>query len=122
TDSYRFVGPRNYLLSTADMKWFWDHYCPPFVDRRNPLVSPLRMADPAGLPPAFIVVAELDPLRDEGLAYAARLAAAGVPVKTRDDPGMVHGYLGAAGALPLAAEALQEGAAWINQRIPEAGV
>lgn len=117
TGSYRAIGGRNWLLSAADMQWFWDQYCPPSVDRTNPWVSPLRIADPAAVPPALIYVAELDPLRDEGLAYAARLAGAGVPVKTRADAGMLHGYLSAAGSIPCAAEAVQEAAVWIKQRI-----
>jgi acetyl esterase len=117
TQSYRDIGGLNFLLSTADMKWFWDHYCPPTVDRTNQLVSPLRMKDAKGLPPALIYVAELDPLREEGLAYARRLAADGVPVRTRNDAGMLHGYLSAAGAIPLAAEAVSEAALWIKQRI-----
>lgn len=117
TGSYREVGGRNWLLSTADMAWFWDHYAPPGVDRADPLLSPLRVADAAGLPPAMIVVGELDPLRDEALAYAERLRAAGMPVATRTDPGMLHGYLGAAGAVPLAAEALGEAVGWIRARL-----
>ena len=121
TGSYRQVGGRNWLLSTADMKWFWDHYCPDGVDRGDPRISPLRVADAAGLPPSLIYVAELDPLRDEGLAYAARLAKAGVPVKTRREAGMLHGYLGAAGAVPVVAEAVAEAGAWIKDRIAEAG-
>jgi acetyl esterase len=122
TTSYREVGGRNWLLSTADMKWFWDHYCPPEVSRNDPLVSPLRLGDPTGLAPALIYVAELDPLRDEGLAYAAHLAAAGVPVQTRRDAGMLHGYLSSAGAVPLAAAAVGEAAAWIKQRIHQGGL
>jgi acetyl esterase len=120
TRSHREIGPRNLLLSTADMKWFWDQYCPPHVDRADPLLSPLRVANPAELPPALIYVAELDPLRDEGLAYASRLARAGVAVRTRNDSGMLHGYLSAAGAVPLAAEAVNEAAGWIKERIREA--
>jgi acetyl esterase len=122
TTSYREVGGRNWLLSTADMKWFWDQYCPPGVCRSDPLVSPLRVADPTGLPPALIYVAELDPLRDEGLAYATRLAAAKVPVRTRRDAGMLHGYLAAAGAVPLVAEAVREAADWIKQQIRPARI
>ena len=113
TLSYREVGDKNWFLSTADMRWFWDHYCPPQIDRTNPWLSPLRLADAAGLPPALIFVAELDPLRDEGLAYAHHLASAGVPVTSRCDPDLPHGYLSAAAAIPLAAEAVAAAAAWI---------
>jgi acetyl esterase len=120
TGSYREFGDKNWLLSAADMRWFWNHYCPPGTDRTNPLLSPLRVQNAAGLPPAIIVAGELDPLRDEGLDYAAKLRAAAVPVITRCDPGMLHGYLGAAGAIPLAAEALAQIAAWIHQRQKDA--
>jgi acetyl esterase len=121
TSSYREVGGRNLLLSTADMKWFWDQYCPAGIDRNNELVSPLRVKDPGGLAPALIYVAEFDPLRDEGLSYASRLAQAGVAVRTRQDVGMLHGYLSAAGAIPLAAEAVREAAQWIGEQLAGAG-
>jgi acetyl esterase len=121
TNSYREVGGRNLLLSTADMMWFWNQYCPPEIDRNNELVSPLRVNDPAGLAPALIYVAEFDPLRDEGLRYASRLAQAGVAVRTRQDAGMLHGYLSAAGSIPLAAEAVQEAAHWIRAQLAGAG-
>ncbi len=117
TPSHREIGPRNWLLSTQDMASYLDHYCPPDLDRNNPLVSPLRVADAAGLPPSLIFVAELDPLRDEGLAYAARLSDAGVPVGTRLDCGMLHGYLAAAADVDLAGEALAQAAAWMRGRV-----
>lgn len=120
TASYRELGDRNWFLSTADMRWFWDHYCPPQVDRTNPLLSPLRVPDAAGLPPALIFVAELDPLREEGLAYARHLANAGVPVASRCDPNLPHGYLSAAATIPLAAEAVAEAAAWITDTMQTA--
>jgi acetyl esterase len=120
TNSYRDVGSRNYLLSTADMRWFWNQYCPPDVDRTSPLVSPLHLKDASGLPPALIFVAALDPLRDEGMAYARHLAAAGVPVTMREDAGMLHGYLSAAGAVVLAADAVRQAADWVRQRIKDA--
>ncbi len=120
TQSYRSIGDRNWLLSTADMKWFWNHYCPSEDDRRDPTASPLRVADASNLPPAMIVVAQLDPLRDEGLAFANRLAADGVKVSTRCDPGMAHGYLGAAWAIDLAAEAVRESGRWIRQALDSA--
>src|SRR4051794_39916350 len=68
-----------YVLTTSLMKWFWDHYAAE-GERSDPKASPLRAASLAGLPPAVIVTAEFDPLRDEGDAYAAALAEAGVPV------------------------------------------
>jgi len=120
TASYRDVGACNYLLSGADMRWFWDQYCPPSVDRMDPLVSPLRVENTAGLPPALIYVAELDPLRDEGLAYADRLAEGGVDVVTRCDKAMLHGYLSAAGSIEVAAEAVAQAGEWIRARIETA--
>lgn len=120
TQSYRIIGDRNWLLSTADMKWFWNHYCPAEDDRRDPKASPLRVADASGLPPTMIVVAQLDPLRDEGLAFANRLAADGVSVSTRCDPGMAHGYLGAASVIALAAEAVSESGRWIRRALDSA--
>jgi acetyl esterase len=117
TASYQEVGDKNWLLSTADMRWFWDQYAPPGIDRTNPLLSPLRVDAAIGLPPAMIITGELDPLRAEGLAYAAKLHEAGVSVVTRCDTAMVHGYLGAAGAIPLAAAALAQIAGWIREQL-----
>ncbi len=80
------------LLSKADMEWFWNLYVPDEADRRNPDVSPLRAEDLSGLPPAYVVVAEHDPLRDEALAYAAKLKAAGVPVTVRRYDDQTHDF------------------------------
>jgi len=117
TPSYREVGDKNLLLSRADMMWFWDHYCPPDVDRTNAWVSPLRVADATGLPPAMICVAELDPLRDEGLMFGERLAAAGIPVIIRRDPDVPHGYLAAAGTVEMSTQAVAQAAEWIATEI-----
>jgi acetyl esterase len=81
------------LMGRDEMAWFWDHYLPDEGARVDPLAAPLRAGDVAGLPSTVLVVADLDPLRDEGVAYAARLRAAGVPVHLRHVPGLVHGFL-----------------------------
>jgi acetyl esterase/lipase len=77
-----------YFLTRSLMYWFWDLYCSP-ADRTDPRVSPLR-GNLSGLPPAFVTTAEFDPLRDEGVAYAEGLAAAGVPVGQLKAHGHFH--------------------------------
>jgi acetyl esterase/lipase len=77
-----------YFLTRSLMYWFWDLYCSP-VDRTDPRVSPLR-GKLAGLPPALVATCEFDPLRDEGIAYAEALAAAGVPVEQLQARGHFH--------------------------------
>ena len=69
-----------YVLTAPLMEWFWNHYADP-PDRSDPKASPLRAADLSGLPPALVVTCEFDPLRDEGIAYAEALSAAGVAVR-----------------------------------------
>lgn len=78
-------------LSRADMIWFFDHYAPR-ERHADPEISPLRAGDLAGLPPAHVVTAQYDVLRDEGEAYAAALAAAGVPVTLSRIDGLTHGF------------------------------
>ncbi len=93
-----------HLLDDVTMAADLAHYAP----RRaldNPRISPLR-ADPAGLPPTLIHTAGFDPLRDEGLAYVARLRGAGVPVRHIDHGSLVHHFYGLTGAIPAAAPAL----------------
>jgi acetyl esterase len=80
------------FLNTAEMVWFWDHYAPDAAGREHPYASPIRASDLSGLPPAYIVVAEHDPLRDEGLAYAAALEAAGVPVTVARYGDQIHAF------------------------------
>lgn len=80
-----------YFLTRNAMLWYWGHYLQSPADRSNPLATPLK-ANLAGLPPATLVTAEFDPLRDEGEAYADRLRVAGVDVTGRRYLGMIHGF------------------------------
>jgi acetyl esterase/lipase len=92
-------------LDADDARWFAEQWVPDPTLRADPRVSPLHEPDLTGLPPAIVVTAEHDPLRDEGEAYAARLAEAGVAVHARRERGLVHGFLGYAAASPAAAAA-----------------
>ncbi|OBF30976.1 esterase [Mycobacterium sp. ACS1612] len=91
TDSYHRFGEGFYNPKPA-LQWYWDQYVPSQQDRRNPYASPLR-ADLAGLPPAVVVIAGHDPLRDEGLAYTDALTAAGVSTARCHYEGGVHGFM-----------------------------
>ncbi len=105
--SYR-ENAEGYFLTTSQMRWFWDHYCPDPERRREPYASPIYATSLSGLPPAFIFTAEFDPLRDEGEAYAAALQAAGVPVRFRRFDGMIHAFLRRVTTFDAAREALRE--------------
>jgi len=80
-----------FLLTKRSMVWFWDLYLLSETDGQNPYASPLRATDLSGLPPAFVATCELDPLRDEGEAFAARLKEAGVDVTAKRYDGLIHG-------------------------------
>jgi acetyl esterase len=88
TASYRKYAD-GYLLTLKDMEWFWNHYLRDQKDGRNPYASPL-LGDLRSLPPALIMTAEFDPLRDEGEGYAERLQQAGVPVRMVRYDSMIH--------------------------------
>lgn len=91
TESYRLFG-EGYYNSKPAMQWYWDQYAPSPMDREHPYAAPL-FADLHGLPPAVIVIAGHDPLRDEALAYGSALAGAGVFVVYAQFDGAVHGFL-----------------------------
>jgi len=92
TKSYRDYA-NGYYLTTEDMRWFWNHYLREETDGSNPYASPLVAKNLSGLPPALVVTAGFDPLRDEGEAYSARLQEAGVNSRLIRFDSMVHGFL-----------------------------
>jgi acetyl esterase len=100
-----------YVLTRSTMRWFYDQYLRTPEDAADLRVSPLLASNLAGLPPAFVLTAGYDPLCDEGDAYAARLAAAGVPVTHRRFPGQVHGFVTNGRVIRAAETALDEAAA-----------
>jgi acetyl esterase len=114
--SYR--DPANQLMLSRDsMVWFWDHYAPDPESRLHPDAAPLRSANFAGLPPAVILTAEHDVLRDEGELYATRLLKAGVPVRHQRFAGQMHGFFTMTDVLPGAGAALDYVAAAIEEHL-----
>jgi len=107
-----YLDPECQLLLNRDtMRWYWGHYLPEDDGRAHPDASPLRAPDLAGLPPTLLLTAEYDPLRDEGEAYARRLAGAGVQVDFERCTGQMHGFLTMVNVLP--------GSAWAIARIAD---
>jgi acetyl esterase len=107
SDAERGDGP---LLTAADIEWFWDQYLRSPVDAHSPFAAPLR-ADAALLadtPPAVVATAGADPLRDEGRAYADRLAEAGVSVARVHEPALCHGFCSLTDDVPAADDAMSE--------------
>lgn len=94
-------------LSAAMMPWFWKHYLESESQGREPYASPMLAERLAGLPPAIVITAENDPLRDEGEAYARRLAEDGVSVSSQRFDGVMHEFFGLAGAVSKAADAVK---------------
>jgi acetyl esterase len=115
TPSFREFGEKALLLSKRDVDWFMLQYVPDPQQRLDPRCSPLLAADFHGLPPALVVTAEFDVLRDEGEAYARCMDAAGVPVTLMRCNGMPHGFLSLAGFIRRAALYFDEIADWIRR-------
>ena len=103
-------------LTAKAMRWGWDLYIANPADRAHPHASPLRAEDLSGLPPAYVITAEYDLLRDEGKAFADRLTAAGVDTTLVHYDDMNHGFMGMAGSLDRADEAMAAAGGWLAAR------
>ena len=107
------------IIKVANMPATNAMYCPNPDDLKNPLAAPMMATDHAGLPPAFIAVAEHDPLRDDGIAYAEKLESAGVPVVLDRGTGLIHGYLRSMEYCAAAREKLAAMSKWLEQQVPK---
>jgi acetyl esterase len=113
TPSYQEFGT-GYGLTREKMAFYWSVYVPHDADRAHPLAAPLR-ADLTGLPPVLVLLAELDVLRSEGEALAAKLREATVPVEMEIFPGVVHGFLRATEGVAKARDAMAKAGAWVRR-------
>jgi acetyl esterase len=118
TASMQRYGAGGYRLTRSSMLSCWDAYAPGSA-ARSPDASPLRAADLSRLPPALVLLAECDPLTDEGSDYADRLRAAGVAAAVSVYPGMVHGFFRWLGAVDAARDALDEAAAALRDALAD---
>src|SRR5712692_2586290 len=109
------VSP-DYILSRADMEWFWGYYLGP-NDKTNPIACPALAKSLANLPPAFVLTAEVDPLRDEGEAYAEALRKAGVNVKLKRYNGVCHGFFSMASMIDKGKQAVADSCAELRSAI-----
>jgi acetyl esterase len=111
------AGDDPFLFNRTSVGWYWDHYLTDPADGRNPLASPLLAESHADLPPALVITAEFDPLRDEGEFYAEKLFAAGVPTQLSRYDGMVHGFFAMSGVLDGGRKAIAEAAEFLQRTL-----
>ena len=114
TPSHRDNG-EGYFLTTAAMEWYRRQYLTDLSEASHPYASPLHADDLSGLPPALVITAELDPLRDEGEAYASRLLASGVPAVASRYDGVFHGFFSLGTLLDAAKQANEEAYAALRE-------
>jgi acetyl esterase len=115
--SYHQYDGTEFIVNRRDMAWFWDQYAPDPAARANPYASPLRATDLSGLPPAYVVTDEHDPLRDEGFAYVDRLRAGKVPVEHRHYGTQIHGFFTFVNLLDDADKAVADAGAAIRAAV-----
>ncbi|HKM99970.1 MAG TPA: alpha/beta hydrolase [Candidatus Binataceae bacterium] len=110
TPSQKEFSEDGFVLSRADMEWFWNHYLNGPADRENPLACPNAAGNLAGLPPALVETASHDPLRDEGERYAEQMRKAGVKVTLTRYDGVTHGFVSFADVLDKGKAGIKEAA------------
>lgn len=113
TPSYA-QNAEGYGLTRETMKWFWAHYLKDASEGAHPHASPLRAPDLSRLPPALVITAEYDPLRDEGEFYAAKLRAAGISAALTRYDGVNHGFMFWAGIVDKAGAAMSQACEWLR--------
>jgi acetyl esterase len=118
--SYKSCG-EGFMVTRAAMEWFRGHYLNDPSEIDDPRVSPLRASDLSGVAPALIFTNGIDPLRDEGHAYADRLAAAGVKTIHREFDSLIHGFIGLRGAIQAAARAMDDMVAGLRHELAQLG-
>src|ERR1700720_784893 len=114
-DTYSHKTFTDYFLTKDDIDYFWKHYLRSADDRKDPRVAPALAKSFKGLPPALIITAEFDPLRDEGETYGEKLRAAGVPVTVTRYEGMIHGFFSMYEVLDKGKLAIEESAAALRK-------
>ena len=117
TDSYRDNGDGSKGLSEDGMRWFWQHYVRTQSEGFEPYASPLRADTIADLPPALVITAEYDALRDEGELYAERLERGGIPTQLTRYDGVIHGFVSMFAAVPEGDTAVNQIAGFLKRML-----
>jgi len=120
TVSYK-DNAEGYGLTKVVMEWYWDHYLESSADASNPYAAPAQAKSLAGQPPALVITAEFDPLRDEGEAYGKRLSEAGVETTTTRYDGMIHGFFNMGAAVDKSVQAVDEASAALRKAFARSG-
>ncbi|MCH2671927.1 MAG: alpha/beta hydrolase [Chloroflexota bacterium] len=110
-----------YSLTKVGMQWYWEHYLESEADAKNPYAAPLQADSLVGQPPAIVITAEFDPLRDEGEAYAKRLTEAGVAATAIRYDGMIHGFFSMASVVDKSQQAVDEASAALRSAFSRSG-
>ena len=110
-----------YSLTKVGMQWYWEHYLENDADALNPYAAPLQAESLVGQPPALVITAEFDPLRDEGEAYAKRLTEAGVATTVTRYDGMIHGFFSMTAVVEKSQQAMDQASSALRSAFSEVG-